>query len=134
MSYNPPSAVPYGGYDRRNQHHLSPQNFYGNQVPLQQLQHQQYRPPLQVPPTKSTHSAVTLTPGPASFGPPHDPPPYSFEQKFVVQRPKYNDLWAAILASAPMFAEYWTPNKGTCLGMRCNAHNKHIVLVRENLC
>ena len=40
---------------------------------------------------------------PPTYIPPNGQGEYTFEEKFIVNKPKYNDIWAGILVISPLF-------------------------------
>ncbi|KAH0608567.1 uncharacterized protein H6S33_001701 [Morchella sextelata] len=93
IGYNPPNPMPYHGGEGSNQQWQQPppQNYYGG-PPQQQQQFQLPQGQLKYAPNESSPSVQ-----PPMNQPYGEPPPYTFEEKFAIQRPRYNDLWAAIL-------------------------------------
>ncbi|KAF8252961.1 DUF580-domain-containing protein [Wilcoxina mikolae CBS 423.85] len=89
----PPSKQVYGGYQPQ------PQPTYGG-ASSQQPPFPQYQQP---PPVNYNQQQPAYSDGPKYPNPNEPPPPYTFEQKFTVAKPKYNDLWAAILFLVDFF-------------------------------
>lgn len=93
IGYNPPNSMSYHGGEGSNQQWQQPppQNYY---VGPQQHQQQPQSPQGQLKYAPNASSPSVQPPMNQPYG---EPPPYTFEEKFAIQRPRYNDLWAAIL-------------------------------------
>jgi hypothetical protein len=75
-------------------------NYYGNNVYTGNQGASSYQPPLIPLQEQHGQDPIKFPPHPnagmhGEFNEP--PPPYTFEQKFALPKPKYHDLWAAIL-------------------------------------
>jgi hypothetical protein len=101
-NYPPPPGPPPGKELGAGGYAPSLQNHYGNGNNRCNANHGglDYRPPfipLQEQPGQGPPK-YDLNPNNGMNGGFNDPPPpYTFEQKFALPKPKYNDLWAAIL-------------------------------------
>lgn len=95
-SYKSPPQGPLPEYDS---YQLPPQSYsqnpHYNSIPLQDQQPHQANH--NQPPTYINSG------GGPGLGPDEPPPPYTFEQQFRLPKPKYNDLWAAILFIVDFF-------------------------------
>ena len=95
-SYKSPPQGPLPEYDS---YQLPPQSYsqnpHYNSIPLQDQQPHQANH--NQPPTYINSG------GGPGLGPDEPPPPYTFEQQFRLSKPKYNDLWAAILFIVDFF-------------------------------
>lgn len=96
VGYDPPNPMPYYGGSGSNQRWQQPPpvNYFGG-LPQQPQGEFKYptnspTPPAQLP----MNQPINQTYG--------QPPPYTFEETFAIQRPKYNDLWAAVLFIADL--------------------------------
>jgi hypothetical protein len=107
--YGPPPNQQYGGYPPQPNQYGPPPQQYGNpfhgqqqyQMPPQQPP-MNYGPPPQPPPQNYSQPPpqnYNHPPPQQQFDHVQDPPPpyQTFEEKFAVSKPKYQDLWAAIL-------------------------------------
>ena len=98
-SYYPPPQGPlpqHGSYQPPPQSHN--QNPQFNSIPLQDQ-----RPPPVNYNQSPTYKNSSGGPGLGPNDPDEPPPPYTFEQQFALPKPKYNDLWAAILFIVDFF-------------------------------
>ncbi|KAI5812681.1 plasma-membrane choline transporter-domain-containing protein [Pyronema omphalodes] len=107
--YAPPPNQQYGGYSPAPNQYGPPPQQYGNpyngqqqyQMPPQQPP-MNYGPPPQPPPQNYSQPPpqnYNHPPPQQQFDHVQDPPPpyQTFEEKFAISKPKYRDLWAAIL-------------------------------------
>jgi len=86
-NYYPPPSHPPPPKQESAGYHSHPQPTYGSYNEGASSQ--------QPPPVNYNQQQPAYSDGPKY--PNEPPPPYTFEQKFTVAKPKYNDLWAAIL-------------------------------------
>ncbi|KAK2616479.1 pH nine-sensitive protein 1 [Conoideocrella luteorostrata] len=75
------------------------QQGYGQQPQYQQQQQQQQPPPQDYNNQSQGQNGYQAygQPPPYSYNPPKGNEQYNFDQAFKIEKPKYNDLWAAIL-------------------------------------
>lgn len=101
MSYNPQHGAADSYYQEGQQDiGMKQTNGYPPQGQYQQQQQQQSYPeqPQQYPPQNQYQQPYPQQP--PQYGQPNNGPvgeKHGFEQKFKVDRPKYNDIWAAAL-------------------------------------
>jgi hypothetical protein len=92
-NYAPPPGPPPGKAPGAGAYPPPPANYYGNNAYQGASSYQP--PPISL---EEQHGQ-----GPIKFPPQEPPPPYTFEEKFALPKPKYHDLWAAILFLVDLF-------------------------------
>ena len=96
-----PPPQPQPGYNGYNYNAPQPP-----QPPPPPPQQYQYQNPYQDP-----NQNQYQNPGPETKPPQHPPTydqaVYGFEDAFKIEKPKYNDIWAGLLVSSPLYLRLW---------------------------
>lgn len=105
QSFAPPQGAPVQQPPPQPQPGYNGYNYNAPQPPQQQQQYQ-YQNPYQDP-----YQNQYQNPGPEAKPPQHPPTydqaVYGFEDAFKIEKPKYNDIWAGLLVSSPLYLRLW---------------------------